>query len=806
MSCFSFIESLIKGRDGTVPGSMLYEVDNNFAVEDVEKWMWHRSSTRAGFWQIQIPLKTEAWEAGITIRRIKTFFGLKTGRSAIADGVVYKHVNLSQKEFALLDKVVTNQIYSESKTKIYRGIVFQRSLQLWESGSEDDVAMRTIAPWAMAHYKCQSNKFTTEQPCCLNLFKLHDKKYRTRLNMIKGATESKQGGVEDDVPTADEVGLVYQGTGYAPSPEPAARNELGYQAPGAEFVNKHEGGGQDDEDSEVRAQVQGRIIKKDCGVGVVGQSLDDSSKRRVVGVLSQPISKEPNVYAQELLNAITAIEERINKKQRPYSGTEEDKKKIGRFVVQSIHGKKNAPFSTKKVLDCIHELVYEEMKSKKWTEERLTQAIEKLCREIDPTFKLKAAIKMEPMPEGKAPRLLIADEDVGQVMALMTIYCIETLIKKHFPEKGIKGMCKKDAIKRVMKACKVPRKAAKKLVTVFEGDGSAWDTTCSATIREYVENPVINHVANLVNGFLYASPDSWAKAHATICSEEKLDMTYSKNKEYQKLTINAIRRSGHRGTSCLNWWINFVCWHCAIFEDPENFLDASHRYGKDVTGTTRWFNSAFEGDDSFLVTSPKIEAGHELHTAILQFWERIGFNMKIEIRSSRALFVGYYIGLGKLGPEFDEEKDEWMMVPEIDRCFARSGTSCSPAMIDAFNADQTDKCMSLAGSAAMSRAYEFAGLCPLISEKFLQYAIDCNFAITHDLKMRTNEEFDDKNELVDHIRALNATCAIEDNILTSTLFWASEEERARFQDHTWDYTQLAEWEDFYNSLPRTWRQ
>lgn len=817
---------------------MLYETECHFNVDDVEDWMWDRATTRAGYWTIIIPLRT----------RRKNLLNYLPGWQH-EEEVIFKRVNFSQKEFAQMDKVVTNQVYSESKAKVYRAIVYQRSLQLWDSGNEDDVTMRTLGAWAMAHYKCQANKFHVypspnfgkntlalsslgmgamlfkcprtfcragtkalmtsfggqkRAMCTLALgsgliatcilLPMRECKHRTRLVKLGNLDAISQVGDAKNSPADNDDS----------SPK-SERNSLGYQSEGAEYVNEHEGGGVDADDSEIRATVQGRIVKKNCGVGVVGQSTDDNNRKQICGVLSQPISVEPNVYAQELLNAIKAIEERINKKQRPYAGTEEDKRKIGRMVSHSMHGKRHAPFSTKKIMDTIHSIVLEEIKSNKWTEQRVTLAVEKLCREIDPKFSLKASVKLEPMPEGKAPRLLIADEDVGQVMALMTIYVIETLIKKHFPAKGIKGLAKKEAIKRMMKACRVPRKVAKNLVTVFEGDGSAWDTTCSLSIRDMVENPVINHVANYINAFLHATPDSWANAHATICAEEKLDLSYAKNKEFQKIVIDSIRRSGHRGTSCLNWWMNFVCWHCAVFENPEEFLDPEHRYGKDVSGVTRWLNSCFEGDDSFLVTSPKILPGKQLHTMILQFWERIGFNMKIELRDKRALFVGYYIGLDEAGPCFNEERDEWMMVPEIDRCFSRAGTSCSPSMIQAFNADQIGRCVELAGAAAMSRAYEFSGLCPTISEKFLQYANECGFTMTYDLQMRTNIQFADESELVEHIRAVNATCAIEDKILTATGFWLSNEERAKFQDYAWHYTQLEDWKGFKNSLPASWR-
>jgi len=768
--------------------SMLYETAHDFRVGDVEEWMWDRAGSRPGYWSIDIPLRT----------RRKRLFNCLPG-----DGVevVHKRVNFTQKEYALLDKVVSNQLYAESKAKVNRAVVFQRSLQLWDTGSEDDVAMRTLGAWAISYYKCQAHKFHRRGLCCLGCFDGFDRKYRARLTRCPGVTGHAWQTTSNVSLLCDADGDA-QVKGILPK-----RNKLGFQEQGADYVNEHAGGGKDDVDSEIRASICGRIIQKDCGIGVVGQSADDTGNRKqVCGVLSQPISVEPNVYAQELLNAIKAIEERITKKQRPYAGSKADELKIKRMVYQSMHGKRNSPFSAKKVLDLIHTLVYEEVKSKKWTENRVTDAIERLCREIDPEFKLKAACKLESMPEGKAPRLLIADEDRGQVMALMTVYCVEQLIKKHFPEKGIKGLSKKDAIKRVMKACRVPRKVAKKLISVFEGDGHSWDTTCSSSIRALVENPIITHVACLVNGFLCASPQTWAEAHISVCAQEKLDMTYTKNKEYQKITIDAIRRSGHRGTSCFNWWLNFVLWHCAIFEDPELFLDPEHRYGLDVSGVNRWMNSAFEGDDSFLVTSPKIEVGKQLHTDILQFWERVGFNMKIEIRKTRALFVGYYIGLDECGPVFDEKKDEWLMVPEIDRCFARAGTSCSHAMIEAFNVGDRDKCVRLAGSAAMSRAYEFSGLAPTISDKFLQYAVDCDFDITHDLQMRTNQNFDDKSELVDHIRALNATCQIEDKILTSTGFWLSDVERNHFVDFTWSYDRLIDWVGFRDSLPMSWRQ
>jgi len=75
---------------------------------------------------------------------------------------------------------------------------------------------------------------------------------------------------------------------------------------------------------------------------------------------------------------------------------------------------------------------------------------------------LSCDVKLEPMPEGKAPRMLIADGDEGQVLALLTICCIEDLIKKHMPKKTIKGLGKRKAMERIAAELRVPNAAYSK--------------------------------------------------------------------------------------------------------------------------------------------------------------------------------------------------------------------------------------------------------------------------------------------------------------------------------------------------------
>lgn len=809
--------------------SMMHALECDFNADDVEEWMWEIAGKRPGYWTISIPIRTgrNYWIAC-----------MKTD----VEEVIIRKVNYSQKEYAEMEQVVWNQMCSETKTKVARPVIYQRSVTLWKTGSKDHVTMRTIGVWAMAQYKCQSNKFY-EAAACFGFFP--GKKFRSTLSYtvvqarVGGEDKGVTAPLEDIAPPADDNGQQeLPGEDSSPAereetPEkdetpaeheepaeetiPSAQQEqaeedstpaeaspknlLGYQAAGAEYINEHPCGSVDAEDAEIRATVNGRIVERDAGIGVVGQSTVDENKKQICGVLSLPISVEPNVYAQECANAEIAIAERITASQRKFNGSEKDKGRIGRLVEAALNCKVHAPFSSSKILDTLDTLVYENIRSKKWTAERMVGTIERLCTEIQPTFKLKAAVKLEPMKENKAPRLLIADEDRGQVMSLLTIYVIEYLMKQHFSEKGIKGCSKKDAIKRVMESCRAPKNCERDGVSVFEGDGSAWDTTCSIEIRDLCENPVINRVAAIVNGFMSSSPASWANAHRDICCAKEFSIVYAKNHELKRFTIDSIRRSGHRGTSCLNWWVNFVCWHSAISSTPEKYLDPSVRKTIDVTGRRRWLSSAFEGDDSLLTTSPPIVEGSRLHSSILNFWHRIGFNMKIKICDRRALFVGYYIGIDRMGPVFDKGSDTWMMMPEIDRCFSRSGTSTSPAIIQAFKQGDRATCVKLSGSAALSRAFEFAGLSPTVSAKFLGYALECDFMMTHDLKMRTNADFEDKSELVSHIECLNGMCNNEDEILEATGFAITDQERATFIDYTWNYDKLKDWEGFGGSLP-----
>lgn len=925
-------------------------IANTTNIEDVPEWMFKMARERPGMYTVRVNMP-------------KTWY-CPCECSSRQKRVV---VNFTGEEFAKLDKVIMNQTYAESKSKVMSAIVFQHATVIWPSHTPDDVTMRTLGAWAIAQYRSNGTWFRSVYEC-LPFFALccHYTQKQVALDLNQNVGEARVGacgvaifdtskrilcgveppgkpragvltlpcGKKDPGETDEEaavretkeearlklspdklrmyktfrfgrsdcrlfsalkqdaqpwvahddnlLNLQYRTVGeikafgmhcvaeslkqcidgeefdlnifeepppvvlqcdaapqqvsmgsaavatLAPSVAATAatlapsvatestlesgppRNELGYVQPGHGSDDLHPLGGTDADDSAIRVERQDRVVENSAGVGVVGQSMNPENSKQIVGVLSLPVTDHPNVYAKEFDNVEAAVENRIRKKQRPFTANSDDKALIGRMVSAAIgNNPRRGIFSQKRVVAWWEKHLLSDIKSGKWTEDRLTKAVEGLCCRIDPQFKLSCDVKLESMPEGKAPRMLIADGDEGQVMALLTICCIEDLIKAHVPKKTIKGLGKRAAMERMAAELRVPKAAFSKTkgtkASVFEGDGSAWDTTCSAALRECMENPVIFHVSAILKS-LMVEPPSWNIAHDDVCARAQLVLTFKKNNEFKRLIIDAIRRSGHRGTSCLNWWDNFVGWHVAIFETPEIFLDPDVRYGRDHTGVMRWLGSGFEGDDSVLSTTPEIKSGDELYVAIIQRWERLGFNMKIFLRDTRALFTGYYMALDRSGPT-------GIMMPEVDRCFARAGISCSPTMIKHFKDENRAGCQAVSRAAALSRAYEFAGWSPTISQKYLRYYESLNVAthVDRDLQMRTTgatEEFSEPDIVVDiNVRngAATSLAVSELDRLAATGFGCTQDELLAFSTKLWDYDLLKDWEGFRDSLPASWR-
>ena len=150
---------------------------------------------------------------------------------------------------------------------------------------------------------------------------------------------------------------------------------------------------------------------------------------------------------------------------------------------------------------------FEDLKSKKWSEHRFNHAFEKALKQLDPKFKL------EPMGNvsagrPKPPRLLIADGDMGQVMALWSVAIFARLIFKKYKKRSINGSTRLVALDDAITALEPSDKHAGTTIRTpsVQGDGSAWDSCCVAAVRELIENPCLEHIPSILGEYVSEPP------------------------------------------------------------------------------------------------------------------------------------------------------------------------------------------------------------------------------------------------------------------------------------------------------------
>lgn len=558
----------------------------------------------------------------------------------------------------------------------------------------------------------------------------------------------------------------------------------------------------DDDRNGAEAAEDGRTVVRGEVVAVLGQNFDKTEPVNhipVVGLMVGPCQQKPNVYAKTASNIKAAINERITKKAQAPNLSKADKERIGSVVRKSMMNGKTGVFSKARVQEwaCKH-FDLEEIRSGKWSLERFRGAIGNLYAKEHPSYSFKADIKCECMPEGKAPRMLIADGDEGQLMALAVVKCFEELLFEHFEKRSIKHAAKKDAMDRVVQELK--KKGAK----AVEGDGSAWDTTCNVLIRSLIENPVLRRIFEILAEY-GVIPSTWMEEHSKACEQKKLRLFFSNKFESMSATIDAIRRSGHRGTSCLNWWVNFVMWVCSVFKEPARFLDVNVRKGVDLTGVIRWWNGCFEGDDSLCTMSPPMVEGDKLSEVFLKFWKDGGFNMKIVFCSTRATFVGWHIGC------VDGELTDFRC-PELPRALANSGVSVSTEAVKVAKSECRKAANVLAAASALARAADFSGILPSVSNKYLEYAESVTTSDFHDREMSiraTGEDGIGAGTIRGMIKERNIGVSPQDEleVLAALGVSATSDEIATFQEYVWsmDPHVLTDYDSFRESLPPSWR-
>ncbi len=465
----------------------------------------------------------------------------------------------------------------------------------------------------------------------------------------------------------------------------------------------------------------------------------DHFSNATVGVQLAPTIVDPVIYANDPGNVEAAIHERVDKKQKQPKLSKEDKQMFGSVTSAAMgkSGPKEARIFTKEAVQRVMEGLFSvtDLKSKKWSEERFNQRLKKLYAEASPTFKFTTKIKLEPMGtdaqgQPKPPRFLIADGDPGQIMALVVISMFEKIFDKAQSERAIKGKARRLALSEIAKHLR-PHKGTKhenKKAGLVEGDGSAWDTCCSAELRGIVENPILKHIAEHVFPY-FLVPPQWNEAHLEANDQKKLRLIWKNHLSKYVWEILAARRSTHRGTSLLNQWINFVCWIVSIAREPFKLLNPQTTSFIDKSGVRRWWKGKFEGDDSLCRFVPKLTTD-PLYKIIVESWDRFGFNMKLVLCDKKAELCGtHYVC------EDGDIEGRW--VPDLRRCLKNWGISCTPGVIEAFKNGKGEPLVQAKVAACLSRALDYAGILPSLSNKFLETALADAKCNTHDVMPKT---------------------------------------------------------------------
>lgn len=334
-----------------------------------------------------------------------------------------------------------------------------------------------------------------------------------------------------------------------------------------------------------------------------------------------------------------AVNGRIAGKHIKYKPSPHQRRKLKRLVATA----KRLIFSPARIAAWLdkHQAI-KDIASKKWSKETLEAALKQIAeKELGAPVSYQAKVKSEVLPRrNKAPRLVLDAGTSGQIAMLTTMACFESLLFDWFAGHSIKHKPKKDACREIFKEMDLSKGR------ILEGDGSAWDVRCSPGLRQQVETPLLHHIAEHL--FRHGeTPDvvmDWWKSDLAEREQSKRRVVYRKGRAFAKLTMDAFRASGDRGTSCLNWWVNFTCWTTVLLEAPWAVIEKPNE--KIFEGVYLCFY--FEGDDSLLCTSTK-----KTMQDIQDQWTLLGFEMKIKDckEGDAVIFVGMtsQIRCGKAG-------------------------------------------------------------------------------------------------------------------------------------------------------------
>jgi len=709
-------------------------------------------------------------------------------------------LSFTEKEWRELSHVGKHGEAADSKAKVVRSGLQQQAAKLWSGGDPESIAMLTLAPDSVyAHINRVVMK--AEELGCLawlgwglmtNCCWCGRAPRWPRLTVVAGATQAPAGG--KDRPT----------------------NSLGMPAPGLTPAENliGDGGGLDAEDMQVRAERIGRLlISESQDFPAVVSCAPADAPARVVGVLVGPTINEPCVYNRCEANARLAVEHRIRRREKKAELTKLDFKALDDTVKRFI----KECYSDDQMAAWVSSHPFEDLRSRKWTRERFDSCLDEVLEKANPEVRPELIVKVEGSTEGKAPRPLIDDKPAGQLMAVAAIACAEDLQWEVYKDETIKRVPKDDALVAVGTTLAHVGQKAEHEADLFEADGKAWDASCNPIVRGRIDNKVLDHVTQFLCRVQYM-PHAMLAAHLRINMAEKLSLRGKRDKAetgpdgtaggFYRETITAIRRSGHRGTSSLNWLINKILWLVAIYGKAAHLMAQPKQVGAhDRFGVFRRYKGVYEGDDGIMAASPRFTSAQ--FGELRAFWARAGFEMVTEVKNvggdGAASFVGYVFRTTKSGLTID-------FAPEIPRAF-RAGTSVAAATLAAWKDGDKLTVARAAASAAVARARGFARRVPTLARRYLDYAeslIEEDYEVDRECKIVCAgiEEADKAlsfQNVADEVRMLLGTDDQESAYLRAIGKSYTSSELASFLAHQWCPKTLRNWDDMKASLPASWQ-
>lgn len=488
----------------------------------------------------------------------------------------------------------------------------------------------------------------------------------------------------------------------------------------------------------------------------------------VLAVKFAPTTADRKFYANTPENIKQAVKGRITDVYQPFELTSTERDELT-AITDSLCDDIRKSDSIERIASW---LLFGNIKSTKWTLSRAEMALNVLMWRLNPEYEFKAAIKLEPMPNGKDPRMLIADGDSGAVMSALSVGVLERYYCKYHKHRTIKGKPKADRMAEICKEA-FERQHSGEAYEAFmmENDGSAWDACCRSILRDLTENKIIAAVVDKLwhffvpyNWFQPArkAADTKKQFKVAVATNKVSVVQYTKSMQYTQddlakvickkavhIRFDAIRRSGDRGTSILNFIINLICWSWVLCgpEGPK-MAAPNTKVVVDVFGSRRRLKIWLEGDDSLLWLTGALFSQAQIDF-LTDRWKKLGHRPKLFLRTvgDVAEFCGWKIYVTKYG------LDETTATPDVPRMLKNLGYSTAKEAVQAAQRNDVEGFGRVVAPALVARAGSIAPRCPTVARWLmnLAYGMCKEYQLT-DAQFSRDDMFrlgaDDMNELL----------------------------------------------------------